>query len=328
MDGYEILGVKRPEDANTGVNVQDPSQPAKEGVNAQDPSQPANAQHVAEEDAAAKAAAEEDAETDGAEGAEHEKDNAAPGTMSKEERAKQAKQRREAETQAKIDAALTAERQQTAQAIEKAKDDTIAALKIVNPFTKKLITSRAEYEAYQHSARESQINLGLKQAGIDREVIDALMDEHPAVAQARQLAAEAQLEKNRALDSSAETKFKTEMEEIQKYNPAIKGKAELLALPNYQDIKRYVGNGLSISDAYFQVNREEIMEKERKKAAQTAINSINGRTHLQQDGAARGTGGETLPTGVKDGYAKLYGNKLKGAETQKKYEETLKFKKG
>lgn len=327
MDGYEILGAKRPETPNTGVNAQELSQPAKEGVNAQEPSQPAKDTKAAEE-AAAAAADEDDAGDAGADNAEAAKESASNEPMSKEERAKQAKLRREAETKAKIDEAIASERQQTAKEINKAKDDTIAALKIFNPYTKKFITSCAEYDEYQRSVHKAQIDEGLKKVGVDREVFDALIEAHPDVVNARQLTAEAQLEKTRALDSTADTKLKTELEGIQKYNPAIKGKDELLALPNYEDIKRLVKGGLTISEAYYSVNREEIMEKERKKAAQAAISSINGRAHLQPDGAGRGNGGTTVPSGVDKGYDKLYGNKLTGAERQKKYEKTLKFKKG
>ena len=303
-----------------GAKEQAAAAPAAAGATEREPAEPAN---ESETNSAGGAAAEVAGELNNspkaapaAAGADSEKT-----PQSKEEQRQQAERRRETETQARIDAALADERRKNAAELARAKDKFIADMQIVNPATGKLVSTQAEFEAFQHAMNEQRINAGLGRMGLERDVIDAMIDEHPDVRKARELVSEAQTEKKRVLDGAAETRLKSELEAIQKYEPMVKTADDLLALPSYADIHRLVGAGLSISEAYFNVNRETILDKERKAAAQDAYNNIAGKQHMTGD-VTHGSGGATIPADVKKQMRNAYPS-LSEAELQKKYERVV-----
>jgi len=317
-DWYSALGAKKPESAatDTGANAQDTAQPATDtGVPAQDVAQPATRTDTAEADT-------EETENPEADVVNIEAEKETPAAMSKEERAEQARRRREAETKSKIDAAIADAKKEFDAALQKAKDDTIAELHLRNPVTQKPITTLREYDDYMRDLNAKRINSGLSNAGIDRETIEAVINEHPDVVRARQLTQEVITEKTRVLDGEAAQTLEKRLEEIRKYDPAIKSENDLLALPEYPEIKKLVQKGLTIVEAYINVNHAAIIAKERNAARQAALNEVNGKNHLRTD-VQRGTGGEPVPAGINKGYDILYGDKLRGADRQKKYEKTI-----
>lgn len=324
-DWYAALGTTKPDSspADTGVHAQAAAQPADNGAQVQELAMPADntdnneALLVGELDAQAESKDVGDGTGETGEGADK------PSEMSKEERAKFAARRREAETQTKIDAALAEERQKNSVEIEKAKNAVIASLHLVNPATQKPITTQAEYADYERQLKEQRINENLGSVGIDPSTIMDLIDEHPAVVRARQLVEETELEKSRVLDTAADAKAKEELNEIRKYDPTIEKLEDLFSKPYYAELRGYVQNKLTISQAYYLVNRDAILEKERKAAAQGAINSINSKQHLQSE-VPHGTGGIEVPKGVEKGYGMLYGKSLSPAELRTKYEKTQK----
>lgn len=327
-DGYAALGIKRPESptAETGAKAQAPADPAETGAKAQEPAAPATGtKEKSDSEIAAAAAAADGADTDNADNDGASAESGAEGEkrpLTKEERARNAERRREAETQARIDAAIAEERRNRNSEIEKARDEAVAALRITNPYTQKTITTRAELDEFVKARDEQRIKEGLSKAGIERDTLEALINEHPDVVKARQLSEEA----TRVLDKESEKTLEARLEEIREFNPAIRTEKDLRALPEYPDIHRLVKGGLTISEAYFNIHRKEILEKERKAGTQAALNSITSKQHLQGD-TQHGAATPQLPKEVEKGYRALYGN-LSPAEMQKKYEQTQKYQKG
>lgn len=318
MDYFEALGARRPQQA---APAEKPDTTDNNGSKAEAASAPNGEESLQQESSVI-----DNADNSEAEG-EREQDNTDPAAdkkpeQTKEERAKNAARRREDETKAKVDAALAEERRKFESEKVKLMDDAIAGLNFINPYTNKQIKTQAEYAEFVKKRDEESINEGLARAGIQREVLDAAINQHPDVIKARELVTTAEQEKTRAFDMRAEERAKAELTEIQKYDPSVKSIEDLFAMDNYARIRALVNGGASISEAYKTVNFDAIRERERKAAAQETFNSIQSKSHLTGE-VPHGQGGITVPAGIKNTYRAMYGN-ISDAEIQKKYEKLVK----
>lgn len=209
---------------------------------------------------------------------------------------------------------------------ERLLDEAVAALKIVDPDTGKMIVNRTQYDEYLGNRQKKMLVESLENSGVDADAAKKLIENHPDVVKARELIAKAQRETTRVQDGEAEQKLETELSEIRKYDPAIKSAADLIALDRYKELRRFVDAKLSISEAYKAVYHDDIVAKERRAAGQEALNRVNDKRHLQAD-AQHGDGGATMPEAVKKQFRAAY-PKLSDAELQKKYERLMPQKKG
>lgn len=99
----------------------------------------------------------------------------------------------------------------------------------VNPYTGKPITNEADLNEYKRQAQEEQ----LKQAGLDPKVLHEIVENNPAVKQARELTARLQ-------QQEGEIALSREMQEIAKLDPAVKSVADLMTHPSAQAFNGYV----------------------------------------------------------------------------------------
>lgn len=207
-------------------------------------------------------------------------------------------------------------------------DETIAAMGFTDPYTGKPIKTRAEYEAFNRAKAEKELSESLEESGLDPQLFNKLISNHPEIIHAREAAQAAEAERRRALDASEQARAVEELKEIQKHDPKIQSIADLAALDNYEEIYQLVRAGASISKAYKLVNHDSILAKERAAAKQAALNEIAGKGHLQATQQQGGTGEEIPVTpSEREHFRQLYGKRLTDAEIRER-KQKLYGKKG
>lgn len=222
---------------------------------------------------------EETTEAESEETGEEEQGNAEPQEQSAEDNARYAAIRRRAEADArrKYESEYGALNQQIA---SMCKD-------ITHPVTGKPITNVKEYvdalSAQQRMEREQE----LKDKGIDPAIIDRMIEESPAMVQARQV-----IEHSRNVEADAA--LQRDIQEIAKIDPSIKGINDLAMLPNFPDMLERVARGDSILDAYKMVNFDAFMQHTNESARQQAINQMRGKSHLPSQAQNVATGDDDV----------------------------------
>lgn len=219
-----------------------------------------------------------------------------------EENAKYAAVRRSIETEmkAKADAEIRRE-------VQKAADQTIADMGIMDPYSNKAITTKAQYDAYK-ARRDSEVaEKELKKAGISAEAINSIISSHPAIVKAEKAAKDMDAAKQHANAEAAKASLDTQMKEISALDPSIKSIEDISALPCWGNIKTFIGKGLTLTEAFKQANFENLVNKSASAAKQTAYNSVSGKDHLTSS-ASRGQGEAVVPKGVVKQYKAMFPN--------------------
>lgn len=246
---------------------------------------------------------------------------AKPGTpqpMSDEERHRQAAIRREAER---------AEHQKAQQA---AVDQAYAAAFAgrLNPYTKRPITTKAEFDEYQAQLREDQQRQQVERmraAGVDPAAIQGMIDNHPVVQQAQQVIAQAQAEREKAQATQAKGWYGGQLQQINALDPEAKVTSldELAAREpeQYTKMLGMVGRGVSLVDAYKMVHFDELTQKRARAAQQAVRNQVAGKGHLIPTGA-QGKAGVDVPASVREMYQDM-GLEMSDAEIARSYGEYI-----
>lgn len=202
-------------------------------------------------------------------------------------------------------------------------DQTIAEMGLRDPYTDKLITTKAEYDAYRQKHETEVIGRELGKAGISREAIDALISAHPAIRQAQEASKAYQDAQRNAQEQAAKVRLDEQVKEISELDPAVQTAEDLFKLPEYPQIREYVRKGLSITEAYKLTNMDKLTEKKTAAAAQTAINKVASKEHLTPS-AARGQGDIPVPKKVLKQYMDIAGMTEKEARAH--YQKFMKGK--
>ena len=228
-------------------------------------------------------------------------DKTAPKQAEPDRNAVYADIRRKAEAEARVKA--TAEAQRLAQAEV---DKVFAGMGLTDPYTNKTIRTKAEYDAYKTRHDSETISKELGKAGISREAMDAIIDSHPAVLQAKTAAKAYEAAQRSAQENAAKSRFESQLSEISKIDPAIKTAEDLMGLPNIDAIKGYTKKGLSIVEAYKLANIDNLTGKKAEAAAQTAYNKAASKDHLTST-SVRGQGEISMPRQQLEWYRKITG---------------------
>lgn len=249
-----------------------------------------------------------------------------PGNQTPEERHRNAEARKSREREQ-----LRGELRQEMQSFlteQKAamQDEVIRGLHLNDPYTGKPITKQSEYDAFIAARDREAADQALEGAGIDRGVIDSLIEQHPAVLEAKKLAAEAAQEKTRVLDEAAQKRFDDQLREIQAIAPEIKTAEDLMAGESYDRVRALVRGGASIADAWKAVNLERVAKHEREAAAQAVRNGITGKDHMQETPAGRGEGAMQMSAAVTRKYRETYPG-LSDEELRKKFVSIVQMQK-
>ena len=203
----------------------------------------------------------------------------------------------------------------------------IKSLGLSDPDTGKPIISRDEYNAY----RQKQIVQSNKEyatrLGVTEEEFSSIIENHPAVRQARiaeEQAKAAQLETEKL---EKKKNLEKELSIISAMDSSITNPEQLMAHESYPAVKKYVTeNKLTLSEAYRLANIERLTNAQLSNAKQSALNSIDSKSHL----VSTPTGASGNPTVVPDAVKAQYRMMMPGisdADIAKNYSEYLKSKK-
>ena len=198
--------------------------------------------------------------------------------------------------QQNADFAAQRRRQEEQQRVQSAVDAEYARMFAgqTNPYTGRPINTKAEYDLYQQQYQKEQ----LKQAGVDPNYINQLVQNNPAVVEANRIMQEQhQAEGKRLLE--------TQVQEICKLDPDIKNFGDLMACENFGQINDMVMNGYSLTDAYKIANFIKITQRKQAAATQRAINQVSGKAHMRQTGAGGAGDNVSIPADVLSMYQEM-----------------------
>ena len=287
---YEAFGLTPPEE--TGAQVQEIAVPAAEvqttepaeGAQAQEPAEPAAepVQPETESSAGTQAAT--------AAGAGTEVPSGAP-PLTEEQRRANAARRRQQEQQAAIEAALQAERSQTAAAMEQ----VFAKAGLKNTFTGEPITNMDQFQQWNAKFEETRLQRELQSGKLTVEGLHQAMEQHPTIQQAQQLIQQNQAQQAEQQRAAQQAKIEGELAEIAKIDPSIKGVADLLQMPTASQFRGFVAKGYGFLDAFKLSNMEAITNAKAEAVKQEAMNNARGKDHLRATGNGRGTGAASVP---------------------------------
>ena len=138
-----------------------------------------------------------------------------------------------------------------------------------NPYTGKPIRSVRDLNEYEQQYQADQ----MRQAGIDPGVLNQMIENNPAVQQARQMTAKMQQEEGQRY-------IEGQVSEIGKVDPSIKSFADLTKAETFPQFDALVRRGYSLVDAYKIANFDRLTGQRAAAAKQQALNSVNGKNHL------------------------------------------------
>lgn len=187
-----------------------------------------------------------------------------------------------------------------------------------NPETGQPITSAEEYLTAFSIQQRKQQEAQLQKAGVDPSLIENMVNNNPAIREAKEIIARNQQE-------MASQALQNDLKAVSKLDPDIKTLDDLAALPNYAEIVGYVSkNGLSLVDAYKLVNGDKIASRQTEAVKQAAINSAKSTSHLGVTGGVATNDGDYAPIPAKmlDNWRAAYPN-LSMEELTKKYNAAL-----
>ncbi len=279
------------------------------GVNEQEATEPAEVNENGE------------TESDVAEGAEA--DGAADGekaVQSKEENARYAAARRKAE--AERDAAIAKAKTEAQADAQKVIDEAYRDMGLTNPYTKKPITTKAEYDAYKQQRDIEQKAAFIKKAGMTDEEFQSFVANLPEVKAASEKLAAAEEAQRAARETEAKARIDAQIKEIGAMDPSIKSVADLKKMENYDRFYQLVKIGNSFVDAYKLANMERLTAASVNASKQAALNSVASKQHLSAT-STRGQGSVSVPAAVLEQY-RAFNPKATDAEIARHYNAYVK----
>ena len=313
---YAALGLNAPEAA--GAKEQEPAAPAADP--AQDPASPitgANYQGVADPEPSGNAGTSEPA-------AEPAQDPApsdpTPAVQSAEERRANAARRRQEEQQAAIDAAVAAARQEERQKADQALENLFTQAGMRNTFTGGPIKTLADFNAWQTRFRNEQLQSQLAKGELTVDGLNALVDDHPVVKQAKAVLAATQPEGNAGPASAAvaappataqstapqqpsaaqqaadDARIQAEIAQISKLDPSIRNIGDILNSSTGKEFYANVQKGYSFLDAFRLANFERLTASKAEAARQQAVINDRGKGHMTGASTSRGAGSLSVPS--------------------------------
>lgn len=222
--------------------------------------------------------------------------------------------------------AATRRQKEIEQAKAQAADEVITALGLIDPYTKKNITTKAEYDEYKSRRESEQVEREFKRAGLSSEVMSKYVSNHPDVVKARELMAQLTQETEKTQQERARLKGEESLKEINKLDPSIRQGEDLSKQPYYPELRKLVmESGYTIVDAFKKVNEAKLSENAAARARQQALNNVNSKSHLQTSVGQGGGEGIVVPADIASSYRQAFPN-ITDAEMNKKYKRFLSYK--
>lgn len=244
-------------------------------------------------------------------------DNADTPAQTDDDNSRFAAARRKAE--AERDAAVNKARTEAQTQADEYINGVIAGLGMVNPYTKKPITNKAEYDAYKQQFDIDKRAKVIKDSGMSDEEFKNFVAELPEVKAAREQKEAAEREMKSVREEKAKALVDGQIAEIAKLNPDIKSISDLKNMPSYQRFYDLVKKGNTLVDAYKLANMEDIMASGLTATKQAAINAVSGKNHLDRT-TTRGAGAVSVPRDIADAY-RAFNPDATDAEIQAHYQK-------
>lgn len=167
----------------------------------------------------------------------------------------------------------------------------------VNPYTGQPIQSERDYNQYLQQQQQEQ----LQQAGLDPNMIDQMIQNHPAVQQAQTVMHQQQR-------VAGQQRLVAGLQAISQFDPDVKTFEDILACPNFAQIDDMFRRGYSLEDAYKLANMDKIAQRKQAAAKQQAINQVTGKRHMQATGNNGAGNNVSVPADVMEMYRQMNPN--------------------
>lgn len=302
-----------------GAEVTEPAEPSgdttAQGANEQEPAEPAAVEEQIEETSAE--GAEDGGQSTGGDSPEGQADGQ---KQTPEQNAKFAAARRKAE--AERDAAIAKARQDAQAEAQRTIDEAFRTSGLTNPYTKKPITSKAEYDEYRARLEADRKARLLKKSGMSDEEFQQFVQGLPEVKQAKEAQAAAETAARQAREQQAKLKVEEQLKEISALDPTIQELKDLAKMETYPKFYELVKRGNTLTDAFKLANYEALTGRAAAASRQAAINSAQGKQHLSST-TQRGAGAVSVPADVKAEYL-AFNPDATDAEIQQHYNRYVK----
>lgn len=301
-----------------GAEVTEPAEPSADttaqGANEQEPAEPA----VVEQQEETTEGAEDGGQSAGGDSPEGQADGQKQQTP--EQNAQFAAARRKAE--AERDAAIAKARQDAQAEAQRTIDEAFRNSGLSNPYTKKPITSKAEYDEYRTRLEADRKARLLKKSGMSDDEFREFVQGLPEVKQAKEAQAAAETAARQAREQQAKLKVEEQLKEISALAPSIQELKDLAKMETYPKFYELVKRGNTLTDAFKLANYEALTGRAAAASRQAAINSAQGKQHLSPT-TQRGAGAVSVPADVKAEYL-AFNPDATDAEIQQHYNRYVK----
>lgn len=302
-----------------GAEVTEPAEPSgdttAQGANEQEPAEPAAVEEQIEETNAERA--EDGGRSTGGDSPEGQADGQ---KQTPEQNAKFAAARRKAE--AERDAAIAKARQDAQAEAQRTIDEAFRSSGLTNPYTKKPITSKAEYDEYRARLEADRKARLLKKSGMSDEEFQQFVQGLPEVKQAKEAQAAAETAARQAREQQAKLKVEEQLKEISALDPSIQELKDLAKMETYPKFYELVKRGNTLTDAFKLANYDALTGRAAAASRQAAINSAQGKQHLSPT-TQRGAGAVSVPADIKAEYL-AFNPDATDAEIQQHYNRYMK----
>ena len=187
-----------------------------------------------------------------------------------------------------------------------------------NPETGAPIRSARDYAEAMAAQARIQAREQLQEANIDPVLIDNMINNSPAMRQAK--AATAELNSIRAQQMMEE-----DFREVLKSDPTMHSQDDIINSDSYVAVVDYVRShpGIRFSDAYKLVNFDRLSSAKGQAAKQAAINGIKGKNHLSTGASINvNDSDEDIPASMIEMYKDAFPDKT-NAELRALYNKTI-----
>lgn len=174
-----------------------------------------------------------------------------------------------------------------------------------NPVTGEPITSARGYFEALEAQEQLKAEQAIRQAGVDPAVINNLIQNNPAIREARAVIA-------RNNEAEANRMIEEDYAAVMKLDPTMRSAEDIVNDKSFGEVVSYCQNhpGTRFSDAYIVVNWKRITGYRTDAAKQQAINSAKGKAHLTAaSGGGSNSNEKEIPSSEIDKWKEWFPNK-------------------
>lgn len=174
---------------------------------------------------------------------------------------------------------------------------------VTNPYTNQPIRTEADLAAYRQAFQMDQQRQQLEDMGVNKEMLDNYIQNHPAMQEAQQVIRQQQ---QREADAFMENEFKALKKEFP--DCGFDSPRALHATEAGRKALQMWAKtpGVTLADAYAATHRAEISKKQSAAVKQAAMNEMNSKGHLKQTKVSGAAGGAEMPVDVLKSYRAFF----------------------